>query len=153
MIGSQDVILSMEFYFGKNVKKNFFFFILTFFCRNYTSRPRMSGTSGGYELVQILYNSWKSFGIDEVKVAPYDVLMSYPNRTNPNRVRSCIFFYMTPPKKRKKCYVLLNYDIIFDFYKIRWLLFWSGPGTTSDVIGRFSLSVGSIWTSFGFPQQ
>ncbi|XP_078323953.1 N-acetylated-alpha-linked acidic dipeptidase 2-like isoform X6 [Crassostrea virginica] len=55
--------------------------------RNYTSRPRMSGTSGGYELVQILYNSWKSFGIDEVKVAPYDVLMSYPNRTNPNRLQ------------------------------------------------------------------
>lgn len=87
-----------NFILERMLKKNFFFLHFNFFfCRNYTSRPRMSGTSGGYELVQILYNSWKSFGIDEVKVAPYDVLMSYPNRTNPNRVRSCIIFYMTPP--------------------------------------------------------
>lgn len=55
--------------------------------RTYTSRPRMSGTPGGYELVQILMKAWKSSGIDEVRVTPYDVLMSYPNRTNPNRVQ------------------------------------------------------------------
>lgn len=80
----------------------------------------MSGTSGGYELVQILYNSWKSFGIDEVKVAPYDVLMSYPNRTNPNRVSSCIIFHMTPPPKKWNFIsiysVLLNYVIYIFFF-------------------------------------
>lgn len=65
--------------------------ILKITCRNrkYTSRPRMSGTPGGYELVQILQEAWRSSGIDEVRVTPYDVLMSYPNRTNPNRV--CIW--------------------------------------------------------------
>jgi hypothetical protein len=46
----------------------------------------MSGTPGGYELVKILHETWKSYGIDDVKVTPYDVLMSYPNKTNPNRV-------------------------------------------------------------------
>ena len=98
-----------NFILERMLKKKFFFLHFNFFfCRNYTSRPRMSGTSGGYELVQILYNSWKSFGIDEVKVAPYDVLMSYPNRTNPNRVRSCIIFYMTPPPKKKEMLRLIE---------------------------------------------
>jgi N-acetylated-alpha-linked acidic dipeptidase len=46
----------------------------------------MSGTPGGNELVQILEQSWKQAGIDSVKVTPYDVLMSYPNSTNPNKV-------------------------------------------------------------------
>ncbi|XP_056014480.1 glutamate carboxypeptidase 2-like isoform X2 [Ostrea edulis] len=55
--------------------------------RKYTSRPRMSGTPGGYDLVKILHDTWKSYGIDDVKVTPYDVLMSYPNKTNPNRVQ------------------------------------------------------------------
>ncbi|XP_061193543.1 N-acetylated-alpha-linked acidic dipeptidase 2-like isoform X2 [Saccostrea echinata] len=62
----------------ENIKQNL---------RKYTSRPRMSGTPGGDELVQILHDTWKSYGIDEVKVTPYDVLMSYPNKTNPNRVQ------------------------------------------------------------------
>lgn len=46
----------------------------------------MSGTPGGNELVHILEKSWKEAGIDSVKTTPYDVLMSYPNDTHPNKV-------------------------------------------------------------------
>ncbi|XP_060073376.1 glutamate carboxypeptidase 2-like [Ylistrum balloti] len=55
--------------------------------RLYTSRPRMSGTAGGDEIVDIIAKEWRDSGLDMVRVTPYDVLMSYPNRTNPNTVQ------------------------------------------------------------------
>ena len=50
----------------------------------------MSGTPTGNELVDILENSWKAAGIDNVRRTPYDVLMSYPNATQPNKVSKCL---------------------------------------------------------------
>ncbi|XP_021356400.1 putative N-acetylated-alpha-linked acidic dipeptidase isoform X3 [Mizuhopecten yessoensis] len=55
--------------------------------RRYTSRPRMSGTAGGDEIVDIIAKEWRDSGLDMVRITPYDVLMSYPNRTNPNTVQ------------------------------------------------------------------
>lgn len=70
-------------------------FKCTLYLRAYTSNTRMSGTPGGDELVQMLYNSWNQSGIDNVRLTPYDVLMSYPNETNPNKVKhSLITFYI-----------------------------------------------------------
>ncbi|XP_033739730.1 putative N-acetylated-alpha-linked acidic dipeptidase isoform X2 [Pecten maximus] len=63
---------------SNNIKENL---------RRYTSRPRMSGTAGGDEIIDIIANEWRSSGLDMVRVTPYDVLMSYPNRTNPNTVQ------------------------------------------------------------------
>ncbi|KAK3578650.1 hypothetical protein CHS0354_002952 [Potamilus streckersoni] len=54
--------------------------------RNYTSRQRLTGTDGVHELVQHIAQQWKDNGLDKVEVTPYEVLMSYPNTTNPNRV-------------------------------------------------------------------
>ena len=71
--------------------------------RLYASSPRMSGTPGGNELVQILEQSWKQAGIDSVKVTPYDVLMSYPNSTNPNKIQlisgNKVIFESAPAEK------------------------------------------------------
>lgn len=55
--------------------------------RLFASETRMSGTQGGNELVHLLEKSWKEAGIDSVKTTPYDVLMSYPNDTNPNKIQ------------------------------------------------------------------
>ncbi|XP_069102028.1 putative N-acetylated-alpha-linked acidic dipeptidase isoform X2 [Argopecten irradians] len=62
---------------SNNIKENL---------RRYTSRPRMSGTVGGDEIIDIIADEWRNSGLDMVRVTPYDVLMSYPNRTNPNTV-------------------------------------------------------------------
>lgn len=88
--------------------QEFYWFFKTCRNRKYTSRPRMSGTPGGYELVQILLEAWRSSGIDDVRVTPYDVLMSYPNRTNPNRV--CIWkpSFLFSPKRQPEAKQKLN---------------------------------------------
>ena len=46
----------------------------------------MSGTPGGDEIEELLASRWRSSGLDSVTVTPYDVLMSYPNTSNPNTV-------------------------------------------------------------------
>lgn len=54
--------------------------------RNYTSQPRLAGTPKDVELALQLQGEWKSNGLDEVHLATYNVLLSYPNTTNPNVV-------------------------------------------------------------------
>ncbi|KAK3585560.1 hypothetical protein CHS0354_022970 [Potamilus streckersoni] len=54
--------------------------------QNYTSRQRLSGTDGVHDLVMHIAQQWRDHGLDKVEVTPYEVLLSYPNTTNPNRV-------------------------------------------------------------------
>lgn len=55
--------------------------------RNYTYKPRLTGTPGEKELVDQLYNTWKENGLDKVIITPYKVLMSYPDPAHPNQVQ------------------------------------------------------------------
>ncbi|KAK3585558.1 hypothetical protein CHS0354_022968 [Potamilus streckersoni] len=54
--------------------------------KTYTSRQRLPGTEGVMELVKLISRQWRDNGLDKVIVTPYDVLMSYPNTSDPNKV-------------------------------------------------------------------
>ena len=46
----------------------------------------MAGTAGEMVLAQQLYDMWKAQGLDYVTMDTYDILLSYPNRSDPNFV-------------------------------------------------------------------
>ncbi|XP_029645786.1 N-acetylated-alpha-linked acidic dipeptidase 2 isoform X3 [Octopus sinensis] len=54
--------------------------------RDYTQKPRLTGTPGEKELVDKIFNTWKENGLTGVVITPYRILMSYPNITQPNQI-------------------------------------------------------------------
>ena len=54
--------------------------------RKYTAYPHLAGTEGDTKLTQEVYDTWKGQGLDYVASVSYDVLLSYPDRTDPNLV-------------------------------------------------------------------
>ncbi|KAL8191156.1 UNVERIFIED_CONTAM: Glutamate carboxypeptidase 2, partial [Gekko kuhli] len=53
---------------------------------NFTRRPHLAGTEENLRLAEQIQAQWKEFGLDSVHLAPYEVLLSYPNETNPNYI-------------------------------------------------------------------
>ncbi|KAL4238036.1 hypothetical protein ACF0H5_002747 [Mactra antiquata] len=51
-----------------------------------TEKPHLGGTEGNYELGRKLKTFWEDAGFDHVTLAPYKVLLSYPNMSNLNFV-------------------------------------------------------------------
>ncbi|KAI8520350.1 hypothetical protein Bbelb_001040 [Branchiostoma belcheri] len=56
------------------------------FLRILTEKPHMAGTQGGYELAEYVRRTWEDQGLDSAKIAPYDVLLSYPHPDSPSYV-------------------------------------------------------------------
>ncbi|XP_060090941.1 putative N-acetylated-alpha-linked acidic dipeptidase [Heteronotia binoei] len=56
------------------------------FLYNFTRRPHLAGTEENLRLAEQIQAQWKEFGLDSVHLAPYEVLLSYPNETNPNYI-------------------------------------------------------------------
>uniref|UniRef100_A0A674JTI1 Aminopeptidase NAALADL1 n=1 Tax=Terrapene triunguis TaxID=2587831 RepID=A0A674JTI1_9SAUR len=56
------------------------------FPSNFTQRPHLAGTAENLRLAQQIQAQWKEFGLDSVELVHYDVLLSYPNETNPNYI-------------------------------------------------------------------
>lgn len=54
--------------------------------RRLTERPHLSGTVGDKDVVDYISGFWKENGLNPVRVVPYDVLLSYPDASNPNRI-------------------------------------------------------------------
>jgi len=44
----------------------------------FTSEPHVASSARNNELAEFILKEWKSFGLDEVHLAPYDVLLSFP---------------------------------------------------------------------------
>ena len=57
-----------------------------FSCRQYTSQPRLAGTLLDAELTKTIKEQWIANGLEEVHLATYDVLLSFPNKSSPNVV-------------------------------------------------------------------
>ncbi|KAH0625212.1 hypothetical protein JD844_033483 [Phrynosoma platyrhinos] len=53
---------------------------------NFTRQPHLAGTLENLHLAEQIQALWEEFGLDSVHLAPYDVLLSYPNETNPNYI-------------------------------------------------------------------
>ena len=50
--------------------------------RDLTELPHLAGTPADYKQAKELEDFWKSVGMDETFITPYDVLLSYPNVTD-----------------------------------------------------------------------
>ncbi|KAL8618688.1 hypothetical protein ACOMHN_048864 [Nucella lapillus] len=55
--------------------------------RRYSSQPRLAGTELGEELSGMIKDDWTANGIEEVHLATYHVLLSYPNTSHPNVIQ------------------------------------------------------------------
>ena len=53
--------------------------------RELTSIPHLAGTPADEEQADLLVKFWEDAGLKGVKV-PYNVLLSYPDKNNPNRI-------------------------------------------------------------------
>uniref|UniRef100_A0A4X2KCY2 Glutamate carboxypeptidase 2 n=1 Tax=Vombatus ursinus TaxID=29139 RepID=A0A4X2KCY2_VOMUR len=56
------------------------------FLYNFTRIPHLAGTEQNLDLAKQIQSQWKEFGLDSVELTHYDVLLSYPNETNPNYI-------------------------------------------------------------------
>ncbi|XP_074651751.1 N-acetylated-alpha-linked acidic dipeptidase 2-like isoform X2 [Tubulanus polymorphus] len=54
--------------------------------KEFTLHPHLAGTEGSKELAERIRDIWTEYGFDHVKLQPYDVLLSYPNTSQPNTV-------------------------------------------------------------------
>ncbi|KAI8519598.1 hypothetical protein Bbelb_028550, partial [Branchiostoma belcheri] len=51
-----------------------------------TEKPHLAGTQEGYNLAEYVRQTWEDQGLDSAHMAPYDVLLSYPDPDNPSYV-------------------------------------------------------------------
>ncbi|XP_034970833.2 N-acetylated-alpha-linked acidic dipeptidase 2 [Zootoca vivipara] len=56
------------------------------FLRSFTKLPHVAGTEQNLHLARQIQAQWKEFGLDTAELVHYDVLLSYPNQSNPNYV-------------------------------------------------------------------
>ncbi|MEE6473031.1 hypothetical protein FKM82_009821 [Ascaphus truei] len=56
------------------------------FLHNFTRLPHLAGTERNFQLAKQIEAQWKNYGLDKVELAHYDILLSYPNDTNPNYI-------------------------------------------------------------------
>ncbi|KAM9320565.1 putative N-acetylated-alpha-linked acidic dipeptidase [Gastrophryne carolinensis] len=56
------------------------------YLHNFTRVPHLAGTEENYRLAQQIQAQWKQYGLDKVELAHYDILLSYPNNTDPNYI-------------------------------------------------------------------
>ncbi|XP_029028124.2 N-acetylated-alpha-linked acidic dipeptidase 2 [Betta splendens] len=54
--------------------------------RKFTRLPHLAGTEQNLKYAEQIKTEWQEFGLDSVEMVPYDVLLSYPNKTQPNYI-------------------------------------------------------------------
>lgn len=54
--------------------------------RKFTRLPHLAGTVENLRYAEQIRDEWKEFGLDSVEIVPYRVLLSYPNKTQPNYI-------------------------------------------------------------------
>jgi len=50
------------------------------YLRHFTAEPHVASSPRNNELAQFVYDEWTSFGLEDVRKAEYDVLLSFPER-------------------------------------------------------------------------
>ncbi|KAG8584534.1 hypothetical protein GDO81_004649 [Engystomops pustulosus] len=56
------------------------------YLHNFTQVPHLSGTGENFHFAKQIQTQWKEFGLDQVELTHYDILLSYPNASNPNYI-------------------------------------------------------------------
>ncbi|KAJ3590311.1 hypothetical protein NHX12_008264 [Muraenolepis orangiensis] len=54
--------------------------------RRFTRLPHLAGTRQNLVYAEQIKEEWLGFGLDSVELVPYDVLLSYPNKSQPNYI-------------------------------------------------------------------
>uniref|UniRef100_A0A4W6F968 Glutamate carboxypeptidase 2 n=1 Tax=Lates calcarifer TaxID=8187 RepID=A0A4W6F968_LATCA len=54
--------------------------------RKFTRLPHLAGTEQNLKYAEQIMKEWQEFGLDSVEMVPYDVLLSYPNKSQPNYI-------------------------------------------------------------------
>ncbi|XP_047449238.1 N-acetylated-alpha-linked acidic dipeptidase 2 isoform X2 [Mugil cephalus] len=54
--------------------------------RKFTRLPHLAGTEQNLKYAEQIKREWQEFGLDSVEMVPYDVLLSYPNKSQPNYI-------------------------------------------------------------------
>lgn len=54
--------------------------------RKFTRLPHLAGTEQNLKYAEQIQKEWQEFGLDSVELVPYDVLLSYPNKSQPNYI-------------------------------------------------------------------
>jgi hypothetical protein len=74
-----------------------------------TSGAHLAGTADDYKSALYIYNKWSEQKLDYVKIIDYDVLLSYPDANQPNKlfINKIIFIIL-----------ILLYNFIFFKYSI-----------------------------------
>uniref|UniRef100_A0A8C9Y668 Glutamate carboxypeptidase 2 n=1 Tax=Sander lucioperca TaxID=283035 RepID=A0A8C9Y668_SANLU len=54
--------------------------------RKFTRLPHLAGTEQNLRYAEQIRKEWLEFGLDSVEMVPYDVLLSYPNKSQPNYI-------------------------------------------------------------------
>lgn len=54
--------------------------------RKFTQLPHLAGTEQNLKYAAQIKEEWQNFGLDSVDLVHYDVLLSYPNKTQPNYI-------------------------------------------------------------------
>jgi len=54
--------------------------------RNFTGKPHFAGTTGEKETAMYIRDTWIQQGLDSVRMVPYKILLSYPDRDDPSRI-------------------------------------------------------------------
>ena len=56
------------------------------FLKTITSTPHLAASEQDSFLTKWISDKWKEFGFDIVKLESYDLLLSFPDRENPNKI-------------------------------------------------------------------
>ena len=56
------------------------------FLKTITSTPHLAASEQDNILTKWIFDKWTEFGIDNVNLERYDLLMSFPDRENPNKI-------------------------------------------------------------------
>ena len=59
---------------------------MLFLPRKFTRLPHLAGTKQNLVYAEQIREEWLSFGLDSIELVPYDVLLSYPNNSQPNYI-------------------------------------------------------------------
>ncbi|CAJ0962337.1 unnamed protein product, partial [Mesorhabditis belari] len=56
------------------------------YLRMFTKKPHMAGTKNQKEVADTIESLWKHFGLEDVRQVPYEVMLTYPKWSEPNKI-------------------------------------------------------------------
>uniref|UniRef100_A0A8C9XYX5 Glutamate carboxypeptidase 2 n=1 Tax=Sander lucioperca TaxID=283035 RepID=A0A8C9XYX5_SANLU len=91
--------------------------------RKFTRLPHLAGTEQNLRYAEQIRKEWLEFGLDSVEMVPYDVLLSYPNKSQPNYISIVDQLgseYLFTALVKVKCLLLLSLSLQGDLVYVNY---------------------------------